>query len=51
MEQARAFTEANGLRAVVRAHEFAAAGYNMEGEVMTVFSAADYRDHGNDGAP
>lgn len=48
MDEAHRFVEANGLRAIVRAHEFAAHGYNMDGDVITVFSAADYRDRGND---
>lgn len=51
MEEANRFLQDNGLRAIVRSHEFPEAGYKIEGDIITVFSAADYRDRGNDGEP
>lgn len=54
MEEASKFLEANGLRAIVRSHEMVQEGWRVEnaeeGKVITVFSAADYRGHGNDSA-
>ena len=52
MDEARRFNTANGLRMIVRSHELVQKGYGIGGkkDVITVFSAADYRNMGNDGA-
>ena len=52
MEEARRFNEANGLRMIVRSHELVRRGWAVGGrkDVITIFSAADYRGTGNDGA-
>ena len=52
MDEARRFNAANGLRMIVRSHEMVRRGWAIGGkkDVVTVFSAADYRNTGNDGA-
>jgi len=52
MDEARRFNAANGLRMIVRSHELVQRGWAIGGEkdMITVFSAADYRNKGNDGA-
>ncbi len=52
MDEARRFNVANGLRMIVRSHELVQRGWAIGGkkDVITVFSAADYRNKGNDGA-
>jgi len=52
MDEARRFNAANGLRMIVRSHELVQKGFAVGGkkDVITVFSAADYRNKGNNGA-
>ena len=52
MDEATRFNAANGLRMIVRSHELVRRGWAIGGkkDVVTVFSAADYRNRGNDGA-
>jgi len=52
MDEAQRFNAANSLRMIVRSHELVHRGYAIGGkkDIITVFSAADYRNMGNDGA-
>lgn len=52
LDVARQWLRSQGLKAIVRAHMVQQAGFEVLGnnEVMTVFSASDYRETGNTGA-